>query len=369
MGTLAGWNYRKKLTHDHTLIDSDLSGFPAFAKLTSGNFDFTKALANGHDIRLTKADGTTLLNYERERHDNSGEKGEYHFDTVALSSSADQDFYLYYGKADATDGENGEAVWDSNFKMVQHMNQDPSGGAPQMIDSTSNDNDGTSAGSMTSGDLVEGKVGQCLEFDGSNDYINFGQKASLKGCFDPGDKFTIELIAKPTLATGGNWRWFVSKPYTSHSSPYYQIDMFHAPTNELRAAIRRSDLYGNYLICTCPDGSVPLNEWSYLAMIADLASTNLKTYIDDDAVVEDDTAEGSYTNYDTDFTVGANKNVISAQYNYGGLIDEVRVSDINRSEAWKKATYNSLWDNLFTFGAEEELIGEGGANAIFFGMN
>ena len=36
-----------------------------------------------------------------------------------------------------------------------------------------------------------------------------------------------------------------------------------------------------------------------------------------------------------------------------GLIDEIRISSTNRSAAWIAATYDSLWDTLLTYGAEE----------------
>ena len=61
--------YRKKITIDQTKVDENLTDFPVLVKLTSSNFDFSKARSDGHDIRFTASDGTTLLKYERERHD------------------------------------------------------------------------------------------------------------------------------------------------------------------------------------------------------------------------------------------------------------------------------------------------------------
>ena len=37
-----------------------------------------------------------------------------------------------------------------------------------------------------------------------------------------------------------------------------------------------------------------------------------------------------------------------------GIISEVRISTVKRTAAWINATYEGLWDNLLTFGAEEE---------------
>jgi len=74
---------------------------------------------------------------------------------------------MYYGNGNAsTDNATTTALWDSNYKGVWHMNEDPTG---TIYDSTSNGNDLSSAGSMTSGDLVEGHIGRAIDFDGSND--------------------------------------------------------------------------------------------------------------------------------------------------------------------------------------------------------
>ena len=68
-GWLTGWAERIKITTDQTDIDADLTDFPVLVKLTSTNFDFSKARSDGFDIRFTSSNGTTLLKYEREKHD------------------------------------------------------------------------------------------------------------------------------------------------------------------------------------------------------------------------------------------------------------------------------------------------------------
>ena len=74
------------------------------------------------------------------------------------------------------------------------MAQDPSGTAPQILDSTSNHHHGTSNGSMTSADLVDGDLGKAIDFDGGDDYINCGSVTD----FDGANKLTIETISART---------------------------------------------------------------------------------------------------------------------------------------------------------------------------
>jgi hypothetical protein len=51
--------------------------------------------------------------------------------------------------------------------------------------------------------------------------------------------------------------------------------------------------------------------------------------------------------------------------------DEFRISDTIRSAAWIGATYDSLWDTLLTYGAEETEGGEEEAetNVLFLFAN
>jgi len=45
-----------------------------------------------------------------------------------------------------------------------------------------------------------------------------------------------------------------------------------------------------------------------------------------------------------------------SSYHIDGLIDELRISNIARSAAWLKATKESSWDSLLTFGDNESLL-------------
>ena len=68
-------------------------------------------------------------------------------------------------------------VWDNNYQGVWHLREDPSGSAPQIADSTSNNNDGTMNGGMTTTDQVAGQIDGSLDFDGSSDWFNLGNDA------------------------------------------------------------------------------------------------------------------------------------------------------------------------------------------------
>ena len=223
MGWLGTWAKRLKLTIDYSKIDGALSDFPVMVHLSAGSgigdvdvsavFDELGSDANRKKIAVTTSDGETQCYVEIERWDDASEKAWLHVKVPSVSDSADTVLYLYYDSAQADNttyvGDTTDAVthnvWDANFAAVYHMAQDPNGdGAGAIKDSTSNENDGTPTGSMTTADLVDGQVGKGIDFDGSDDAI---VKTSASGSL-PDTVGTLEAIMCPS---GG---------YTGESSQY-----------------------------------------------------------------------------------------------------------------------------------------------------
>jgi len=173
-----GTQYYVEVTIASSEVSSTLTDFPVYVDLSDlpAAF-FTNVQSDGGDIRVTESDGTTRCPTELVAIDTGASTGELHFLASSLSSSTDTTYRIYYN-ASTTQSQPGvattygrNAVW-GDYVGVWHMGDDPSGTAPQMTDSTGNGLDGTSEGGMTSGDVVAGKVGNALSFDGSNDGID-----------------------------------------------------------------------------------------------------------------------------------------------------------------------------------------------------
>ena len=212
------WDYRIKITVDSSLVNGDVSNFPVYVDLSDlpDNF-FTNVDANGADLRVTKADGTTEVAREIVSISTGSKTGELHFvANGTLSSSVDTDFYIYYGNPTATEPGAGTAygknnVWIEGYVGVWHMQEDPSGSSPQILDSSSVGSDGTSAGTMTSDDSVTARLGRGVDFDGSNDTINVGNSSLLN--FERTDTYTLSAWVKP--ATGSTGAVFAKMNYSS----------------------------------------------------------------------------------------------------------------------------------------------------------
>jgi hypothetical protein len=355
----SAWANNLELTIDHDKIDSDLEDFPVTIQLNSSSgitdvdvtavFDELTSDANRKKIAVTDSSYRQLF-VEIEKWDDANEQAVLHVKVPEVSSSSDTTLYLFYDSTqpdntsfvgDTTDAVT-HNVWDSNFEAVYHMAQDPNGDSADCIkDSTVNANDGTPSGSMTTADLVSGKVGDGIDFDGSDDYIGIG--TSLNSLFTRSDSFSVFVCSKTSSATA---QYPVSN--SDMSDPYAGFSLYEEADGDLAFELVQSSskLLRGTNTNTLGDGS-----WHHLgATYGGGDAATLTMYVDGSSV--------SYsTDYDTldsdvssvaDLTIG----VRDASYGFfNGVIDEVRISSTVRSAAWVKATYHSLWDSLITMPA------------------
>ena len=372
MAWLEGWSNRINLTIDGNKIDENIINFPVLITLSSGSgqtdfdaadvFDELTTSSGSYDNRKKIAVTTTIsgveteLYVEIERWDSINEQAWLWTKVPTIASGVDTDLYLYYDSTHTTNsgyvGDTGETpaqnVWDSSFKGVWHMSQDPAGDVADAIkDSTSNGNDGTPAGTMLTEDLVDGKVGKALDFDGDNDFINCGSESDLEpgtGPFtwealvnSPDMTVRMALMGKQNQSAPFNWEgWAIRVSQADNDRKLHTQLIEVSPT--ARIAVLGSTALANntdYNFAITYDGSE--------------AASGVSMFINsvgETEVIESDTLSA---------TVASIKDAHIASIGdtggnyFGGIIDEVRMSDIARSPAWVKATYYSNWDDLITY--------------------
>ncbi len=365
MAWLSGWTKRIQLTIDKDLVDTALQvNFPVMVYLSAASgigpvdvsavFDELTADENRKKIAVTSSDGTTELYVEIEKWDDANEQAWLHVKVPSVAHDADTILYLYYD-ADHADndtyvGDTIDAVthnvWDSNFKGVWHMAQDPNeDGADAIKDSTSNQNDGTPTGTMLTGDLVDGKVGKAIVFDGLNDYIIVDDHASL----DITGALTLEAIVK-TTALESNSVGIVAKYFGSGDNRSYSLGYNGAEKLEVNLSV---DGTSGSLETLVDDTAINDGNYYYGATVF-VPSTSLTIFRDGSQTAQE--TVGIIAEIDSNTSnlwIGCQ---YSSAYPFNGIIDEVRISNTNRSAPWIKATYHSLWDTLITFGVEEETV-------------
>jgi len=317
-------------------------------------FDELGSDANRKKIAVTRSDGTTECYVEIEKWDDANEKAWLHVKVHSISAIQDGYLYLYYD-SDHADNDTyvgdvgstpGQTVWDSYFKAVYHLGEDPSGGQYAVKDSTSNENHGTSAGTMLTEDLVDGQFGKCLEFDSSDDYVDCGSLPNIddltlktiEACIDPegwGEGSTGAVIAKglTSIATQRGWTIYTHSGYSGivfvqrmsgddgfWSMPFTIGDMQHIAVS-----------YDN--------GSLANNPLMY-------KDGDLQTATEENTPTGTITTEGG-----NNLSIGGTLGDYSSTFD--SRIDEVRLSSVLRSAAWIKATYKGLFDDLLIFSTEQ----------------
>ena len=164
------------ITIDQTYVDSDLTDFPVLIKLTdgTGGLNLANTAANGSDLRFFAQNGEHLA-YEIEgTWSNSPSATNWVWVKVpSISGTVNTTFRMYHGNTGTVkDARAATEVWDTNFKMVQHL-EEASGNA---TDSTTNNNFGSVVGADYS---TTGKIGNAYDFNGSTDYVKIDTGTAL----------------------------------------------------------------------------------------------------------------------------------------------------------------------------------------------
>ncbi|MCI0724542.1 MAG: DUF2341 domain-containing protein [Acidobacteria bacterium] len=118
----ADWKYRHLLTLKGD--GPELRGFPALVVLDSARFDYTAAQSKGKDLRFVDAQGQ-VSPYEIEEWNPAGLS--YLWVRVQRLSAAPNHIWFYYGNPEAVGEQRPEGVWDSAFRGVWHLGEDPLG--------------------------------------------------------------------------------------------------------------------------------------------------------------------------------------------------------------------------------------------------
>jgi len=133
------WIYRKKIDINHNMINENLENFPVLINIVDSDLS-SKAQSDADDIVFTDNNGEKL-NHEIELFEVDGKLITW-VNVTSINSSSDTTIYMYYGNPQSNNQENSLETWDSNFVMVQHLNEAINPVEEYFIDSSKNGNDG-----------------------------------------------------------------------------------------------------------------------------------------------------------------------------------------------------------------------------------
>ena len=336
----SSYAYKKLITVQNEQVFETSSNFPVLVSVTDTNLKSTAnggnvAQADGYDIIFVDSTEGTLLDFEIESWDATTGELQAWVDT-AVNSGADTTFYMYYGNSAATDVSNETGTWDANYVAVYHMDDLTT----STIDDSTTGNDGTKLSANNPVEATE-KIAKGQDF--SSDYIT----ASSSG-FSPDADFTLSA-----WVNGDN---FATTPHvvlsqqngTGLGRSLLLVNPSSYPISYLGGS-------ASLALSTISTGTYYLITITY-----DHSANTVTVHINDDGGnASTETGEPATG----DLVIGSSK--INDQYWDGG-IDELRVSDVIRSDNWIKTEYNNqnAPASFLDFGNEVQQ-----ADACFFGVN
>jgi Domain of unknown function (DUF4347)/Concanavalin A-like lectin/glucanases superfamily/Domain of unknown function (DUF2341) len=323
------WLYRRQVTIDHTKVSGGvaLTAFPMLLSLTSDANLAAHAQASGDDILFTSADGTTKLSHEIEGYTSATGALIAWVKVPILSATVDTVLYIYYGNASASIQQNSTAVWDAHYHGVWHLKEN----GALASDSTSNANNATTG---TLPIQTSGKIGEGQSFDGSSQFVGIPDSASLDiatdGTFSVWFKLD-ELRQSDLFEKGG---------FGGYAAWQVNADLWWGPQNGLVAQ------------WSVASGAVTTGRWYRLDGVS---SAGIQRLYLDGALAAQSTQIASFLNAGT------------LQFGKGfdgffmGSLDEMRISDVVRSNGWIVTEYNNQFlPGTFTaLGADQELTSLG----------
>jgi len=332
---LSNYANRKEIRYGTAGVPaSDLPGFPKLLEFT--DTDIAAELSSNDGVCITLANGVTPVPmglYPSADLASGYFLGRAKFDLDSGAAPDDVLGYIYFDSTQTT-VENKPGAVSDGYVLFSPLEEDPSGTAPQMLDWVTNTNLGTSGGSMTSGDLVTGKVGKGIDFDGSNDEINFASAVAAAIHGKPSASFLANIKNASSPEIDSQPMNFGSGAAQNDHWPYSGGSVY---TSSLRTTRVGPITPG-----------VTLTDWHQCAITTD--ATTWRIYFNG--------AEAANTSAQSTVQAGAfGLGYGTGSNHWAGVIDEVQIISVARSADWLAYAYTDDFDNVDTF----TIASEGGS--------
>ncbi|RKZ90452.1 MAG: hypothetical protein DRQ43_11265, partial [Gammaproteobacteria bacterium] len=301
----------------------------------------------GADVRFTDAVTGNELKYEVESWDAGADTATIWVKVPKIDAGSATDYIYVYHDYDGTAtydqvAADEQAVWGAGTG-VYHLDEDPdAGGADEMLDSDGTANHGTADATMDSGDLVGGRIGNAIHFNGDSADNNITFAST-----DLGDTFTISLWVNPTL-TGANQTLVTNKDVTGTGG-----DGFKLITNDggIIKFVTSNGSSADAAVTLA--GVINFDQWNHVAVEVN-RTAGMATIFHNGIDVTDPSNKSIFTDFqvNSDWLIG---NRVDDSDEFKGELDELRVETVTRSADWIKASYESQKDGatFASFGSEE----------------
>jgi autotransporter-associated beta strand protein len=306
----------------------NLTNFPALVVLGSAitNFNYNGFLsASGADLRFTDGGQTRLLNYEIETW--STNTNSYVWVQLPGLASSTTTVWAMWGNASAATAPayttNG-ATWSEGYVGVWHLGET----SGEYRDST-----GTNPGTLVDANSSSARgtnslIGRGIKFIGGGgepDFIQIANESNFKLYSN------LTLLAWVKGVSGDDWSPWVSK--RGEGQGYALRHRAGGAPDWCTRGTTTDEQFGP---------SINSTDWHFIAGSLSSGSTKTKRLFIDGAVAAEASVTGAIVDTPDQLLIGARTN--GASYS-GGIIDEVRVSRIERSTNWVWAEFQNSGSN------------------------
>ncbi|MGE5671808.1 MAG: DUF2341 domain-containing protein, partial [Fibrobacterota bacterium] len=339
----SGTAYSKKIFLNTTSggadVYEDVPAFPLLVRLSGSNFDFTRTRPDGSDLRFTKSDNV-VLPFEIERWDATTQKAEIwvKVDTIHGNDS-NQFIVMYWGETSAYLTINNSRVFDTanGFRGVWHLGEEASGiGTKQLYrDATGlcNGDDYISATDQS------GIIGYGHAFDGSDDFIPLNQGVT--------NLLQSDLTIALWVYIQDNGGTILSKLDTLNMWSEGCASLYFGDGTNTQHDISLNGMYPSFVAYAndyaIAGQSIATSTWSYLVYTWKWHgdSTGTAHYFINGKEINlnrDSLTIRVSENKSATLRIGQPNNNESYAY-FKGIMDELEISSVVRSDAWIKLCY------------------------------
>ena len=288
---------------------TSVEGFPVLVRLNKDWFDFSKAKANGEDVRFFTASGAPLA-YQIEQWDAAKGEASIWVRVPKIEGNARQEIRMWWGKADAASESNGKAVFNESngYLSVFHMGDvvtDEAG-------SVETKDVGTTA--------TAGMIGTARHLAGKQG-IFCGEK--IENYPVGAGPHTTEAWIRAEKSNGQALAWG-----NEHGQGKVVMHFMSPPHVKMECYFSGADV--------ASQGRLPMNEWIHIVHTYQQGDSRI--YVNGELSNTSKTPNAPLAiKTPARLYIGGWYN----NYNFIGDIDEVRISKVTRSAEWVKLQHEN----------------------------
>ncbi len=325
------WQFRKAIVVQSSQVTAVQTDFPVLINLSSDG-DLASAQIDGDDIVFTASDGVTKLSHEIDKFDRAAGDLVAWVKVLYLSSGGDSAIYMYYGNGTVGNQEDVFNTWSNGYQGVWHLSQ-PSGTGAYIANSAQNDHHGTPTNTTFN---VSGKIGGARTFvDSGDERINWGNPTPL---FDGWNQFAFEFWVFPDYVSDAAWESAgednVMGPSGAGTAPVRLARVRRGGGEPAGKGTFQVDIEFVGAGTQFQTVEISRSQWNHIVYLYD--GMDFKKFVDG-APVGSVSIPGDnlINNTASGLLLGGSTNALN------GSLDEVRISNLGRTDAWIATEYNN----------------------------